>query len=1000
MSELSRSAHGLAVTARGAGSWVAAAVPVLVVVASALGLIGTASPAGATGRVRLYAYAPGGASPPSSCPETTTFSERCTLTQALAQAGPGDVVALATPGRTGFYLGNWSIDQSGTTSSAPLTIEPAPGVTNPTLDGNDGKAAGCSTETCAGPVLTVGRGVHVDLDSLTIRDADDTTGSRGGAIDNVGGDLAVSSSVFLDNTAKGQPGSAADGGAIDNGDGGGSGTVTVSASTFSGNSASGDGGAIDNGNDGGSGTVTVSASTFSGNSASEDGGAIDNGDNGAGSRVSTGTLTVSASTFSANVAGSDASTADDGGAIDNGDNGGSGTVTVSASTFSGNSASGDGGAIDNGNDEGTGDLWAAADIFGGSSSYDACANLGTNLGAWHDEGFNVAADDGCLNGGPRDQHQTDVSRFLGPLAANGGSTETILPLAGNYALGDIPFGAKVELNRATVTLCPARDERGITSPPGQACNSGAVQLQILPPPSHPVTLFAYASAAPGSRNGCPNTTATASRCDLSEALELAASGDTVALATPGPYRGNWTIVTPRTNPDVPVVIEPARGVSNPVLTGSGAAVLGVGPNSYVDLKGVTIKAADNTTDGDGGAVNNAGYLSVSGCSFTKDQAAKSNLNLEADITSVYGAGGAIYNTGTLTVSGSSFSSDAAAIGDHITGDYILFSGNGGAIYNSGTLVLVTSTLSGDNASYGGAIFNIGTLSVSRSTFTANSTQGDGGAIDNADNGPGVAHVSSSTFANNTATESVEQTDGGPLDTGPGDGGAIYNGSAGTLSATTSTFSGDSAAQGGGGAIYTGGDSTVAASTFTGDTAKLSGGAIGLIGKGTLRVSVSTFSADGAKFDPGALGANGASHLSLWSSTFSTARPVYAAPGATAWVAANIFAGVCTLQGAKWTDQGFEVGNNDSCLNGGRGDARQGASRLGPLVGNGGPTRTMKPLTTSPAIEAVPYGTAVKLDGVRVTLCPATDQRGVPSLPGKACEAGAVQLVGAVLRTGR
>jgi hypothetical protein len=94
-----------------------------------------------------------------------------------------------------------------------------------------------------------------------------------------------SSSTFTANTASyGPPESgASDGGAIDNADHGGKGTVAVSGSTFSANSArtcpgrcSGDGGAIDNG-DSGTSPLAVSASTFSANRANEDGGAIANG---------------------------------------------------------------------------------------------------------------------------------------------------------------------------------------------------------------------------------------------------------------------------------------------------------------------------------------------------------------------------------------------------------------------------------------------------------------------------------------------------------------------------------------------------------------------------------------------------------------------------------------------------------------------------------------------------------------------------------------------------
>ena len=59
------------------------------------------APALASGTT-LYAYVGGGAPGPSpaSCPPTTAPADQCTLTEALATAAPGDMVALATPGAT------------------------------------------------------------------------------------------------------------------------------------------------------------------------------------------------------------------------------------------------------------------------------------------------------------------------------------------------------------------------------------------------------------------------------------------------------------------------------------------------------------------------------------------------------------------------------------------------------------------------------------------------------------------------------------------------------------------------------------------------------------------------------------------------------------------------------------------------------------------------------------------------------------------------------------
>ena len=74
-----------------------------------------------------------------------------------------------------------------------MTIKPASGVTNPVLDGNHGKATGCQTKVCNGPVLTIGSKVHVDIYGLTIQDGDNTLDGYGGTIQNdAGGTLSVS----------------------------------------------------------------------------------------------------------------------------------------------------------------------------------------------------------------------------------------------------------------------------------------------------------------------------------------------------------------------------------------------------------------------------------------------------------------------------------------------------------------------------------------------------------------------------------------------------------------------------------------------------------------------------------------------------------------------------------------------------------------------------------------------------------------------------------------
>jgi hypothetical protein len=159
----------------------------------------------------------------------------------------------------------------------------------------------------------------VDISGLTVADGVAAGPDyRGGGIYNNGGTLTVTDSIFSGNTAR-TPLTGGSGGAIYN-----AGTLTVTDSTFSGNTtiffSGGSGGGIYN-----AGTLTVTDSTLNGN-VSLSGGGIYNA----------GTLTVTDSTLNGNVSLS-------GGGIYN-----AGTLTVTDSSLNGNGhINGVGGGIHN-----------------------------------------------------------------------------------------------------------------------------------------------------------------------------------------------------------------------------------------------------------------------------------------------------------------------------------------------------------------------------------------------------------------------------------------------------------------------------------------------------------------------------------------------------------------------------------------------------------------------------------------------------------------------------
>jgi hypothetical protein len=134
----------------------------------------------------------------------------------------------------------------------------------------------------------------------------------------------------------------------------------------------------------------------------------------------------------------------------------------------------------------------------------------------------------------------------------------------------------------------------------------------------------------------------------------------------------------------------------------------------------------------GGAVQNAGSLTVSNCTFLNNYAG-------GYVSELGNGGGAIFSSGTLTITGSTFLNNASAPGGAValvsgtaSVSNSTFSNNtalstyaGGAFFiNSGaTLTVSNSTFSGNSADGGGAIIDYGTLTMTNSIVVNNS--GDG-----------------------------------------------------------------------------------------------------------------------------------------------------------------------------------------------------------------------------------------------------------------------------------
>jgi hypothetical protein len=398
----------------------------------------------------LYAAAlPAGA---ASCAD---ISDACTLTTAVADATAGATIELVTPGpKATTTVNNVTVPDCAaspgacyngnfTVASIGVMIEPAPGVSNPVLDGDN-----------TGTVLSVNSS-YVTLSGVTITGGNAGYGYGGGVYDG--------------------------------------GTLTVTDSTVVGNYAGYGAGIYSNGS-----VLTLADSTVADN-------ATFSGGTGGGLDSDAGTLTVTDSTIADNTAAT-------GGGVYNAGYGVGGTLAVTASTVAGNTATSGAGIYN----YGQGTVFLAADILaaaGGAPGGGECAGSPVV-----DSGFNVADDSSCGLSQPSSFQastpgQVSAVEALGGLADNGGPTETILPGAGNPAIGRIPPDSSVSVNGAPVGLCPATDQRGVASTPGASCDAGSVQTAGVSAAGNAPT----ASSAAGSGNSATNL----NECEAGDAVDYA-----------------------------------------------------------------------------------------------------------------------------------------------------------------------------------------------------------------------------------------------------------------------------------------------------------------------------------------------------------------------------------------------------------------------------------------------------------------------------------------------
>jgi predicted outer membrane repeat protein len=300
----------------------------------------------------------------------------------------------------------------------------SPTLTNVTFSGNSGGYDG-------GGLHNSGDGANPTLTNVTF--SENFASNFGGGIYNSGGTLALTNVIFSDNIA-----SSVGGGMINIG-----GTLTFMNVTFLHNSAFDTGGGISNRNS----ALTLTNVTFSRNSSNYNtGGGMDN---------SGSTLTLTNVTFSENAS-------DYGGGMFNFES----TLTLTNVSFSGNFATSGGGMYNL--RPGSGGITLINTIIANSPSGGDCVNESVTLSAFSSNNLVEDASNACGLTNDVSGNIVGSDPKLGPLANNGGFTQTHALLAGSSAL-----------DNGQDENCPATDQRGLRRPQGIHCDIGSYEFPVF-----------------------------------------------------------------------------------------------------------------------------------------------------------------------------------------------------------------------------------------------------------------------------------------------------------------------------------------------------------------------------------------------------------------------------------------------------------------------------------------------------------------------------------------
>jgi hypothetical protein len=412
--------------------------------------------------------------------------------------------------------------------------------------------------------------------------------------------------------------------------------------------------------------------------------------------------------------------------------------------------------------------------------------------------------------------------------------------------------------------------------------------------------------------------------------------------------------------------------NNRAITMLGGGIGNAGAGA-VALTGCTVE--DNFSGGNGGGFGdaaNTGDLTVSNCTFLDNTAA--------------GNGGGIQEGGPqTTISGTVFDGNTAA-------------GDGGGLSVNGQAVQLTEDVFRHNtAANGGGLNDLAaTLTATQSTFDTNSALGAnggdgnivgpggfGGAVE-VSGGAGTATFTQDLFVGNSANNGGNGN-GGAIDdargtltisqlqftaNAAGNGGAVFFEGT-TLNVTGSTFNNNSAGEAG--ALQDVGSTTVTltSDTFTGNTAAVGGGALDIQQSGPATLLNDTITGNTAGMSGGALFTF--SH-GFGGQVFDVQNTIIALN--TAPTGPNIDA-----NGVRFVDKGGNLIDNLNGVTGFGAGTLTGNPELGPLANNGGFLAGAPGEQQVVQTEALLAGSPAIGGGVG-NGAPATDERGFPIVPGR------------------